>query len=231
MHIVYIVSVFVKRNLQNRRRGIVRIIRLVDIIRVTRSLTAAEVEAAYRVGVFPMASVEQGMVTWHKPKRRAVLPLDGFHVSRSLQRVLKQHRYEVTFDRAFGDVMHACSGESDVVRDGVWISPEFKRVYGELQQQGKAHSVEIWVGDELAGGVYGVHLGGGFFAESKFHRQTNMSKVALAELVFRLRERGFALMEVQYVTEHLAQFGVIEISDRDYQSRLRFALEMHCDFP
>ncbi|MEP7354900.1 MAG: leucyl/phenylalanyl-tRNA--protein transferase [Acidobacteriota bacterium] len=227
MHIVYIVTVGVKNNLLEQDSPYHH---LVDIVRVTRSLTALEVEAAYRVGMFPMASIEQGMVTWHKPKRRAVLPLDQFHVSRSLRHVLKQRRYEVTFDRAFSDVMHACSGESDVARDGVWISPEFKRIYGELQEQGKAHSVEIWVDGELAGGVYGVHLGGAFFAESKFHRRTNMSKVALAELVFRLRERGFELLEVQYVTEHLEQFGVIEISDRTYQSRLRAALEKRCEF-
>jgi leucyl/phenylalanyl-tRNA--protein transferase len=201
-----------------------------DIVRVTKSLTPSDVEAAYRVGIFPMAAVDEGLVTWHRPTRRAVLPLDKFHVSRSLAHVLKQHRYEVTFDRAFPAVMDACSGSNDVPRDGVWISDEFKTVYGELNKRGKAHSVEIWMDGILAGGVYGVHLGGGFFAESKFHRASNMSKVALAELVFRLRDRGFALLEVQYLTKHLAQFGVTEISGGAYQRQLEAALALHCEF-
>jgi len=208
----------------------VRNLLTMDIVRVTKTLTAVDVEAAYRVGMFPMAAVKQGLVTWHKPKRRAVLPLDTFHVSRSLAQVLKQRRFEVTFDQAFRAVMDACSGSSDVPRDGVWISEEFKTIYYQLHAQGKAHSVEVWQDGELAGGVYGVHLGGGFFAESKFHRRTNMSKVALAELVFRLRDRGFALLEVQYLTEHLAQFGVVEISDKSYQERLQQALRLQCAF-
>jgi len=171
-----------------------------------------------------MAQDRPKLVTWHRPRLRAVLPLDGFHVSRSLARVLKQHRYEVTFDQAFARVMDACADG----REGNWISPEFKNVYGQLHSQGKAHSVEIWNDRELAGGLYGVHLGAAFFAESKFHRRTNMSKVALAELVFRLRERGFALLEVQYLTPHLAQFGVVEIPDREYQRRLKAALALSC---
>jgi len=121
--------------------------------------------------------------------------------------------------------MDACAD-----RSGTWISDEFKTIYGELHRQGKAHSVEVWMHGELAGGLYGVQLGGAFFAESMFHRRTNMSKVALAELVSRLRERGFMLLEVQYLTEHLAQFGVIEISDKKYQARLREALELRCAF-
>ena len=173
-----------------------------------------------------MAQDRPKLVTWHRPAIRAVVPLEGFHVSRSLARVLKQHRYEVTFDHAFVDVMDACADR----REGTWISAEFKAVYGQLHSEGKAHSVEVWNDGELTGGLYGVHLGGAFCAESKFHRRTNMSKVALAELVFRLRERGFALLEVQYLTAHLAQFGVIEIPDREYQRRLKAALALHCTF-
>ncbi len=115
-------------------------------------------------------------------------------------------------------------------RETTWISQEFMRVYGDLHRAGKASSVEVWVEGALAGGLYGVCLGGAFFAESKFHRVTDMSKVALAHLVWRLRDRGFALLEVQYLTEHLAQFGVVEISNREYMTRLRTALELDRSF-
>jgi leucyl/phenylalanyl-tRNA--protein transferase len=182
------------------------------------------VEAGYRQGIFPMA--ENGVINWYRPKRRAILPLEDFHASHSLRALIRRRPFEVTFDRAFAAVMDACAD-----RPETWISAEFKKVYGELHALGKAHSVEIWVDGELAGGVYGVHLGGGFFAESMFHRRTNMSKVALVELVSRLRQRGFALLEVQYLTEHLTQFGAVEIPDREYRVRLKAALEVTCEFP
>jgi leucyl/phenylalanyl-tRNA--protein transferase len=118
-------------------------------------------------------------------------------------------------------VMTACAA-----RKPTWISEEFVSVYGDLHRAGKAHSVEVWIEGVLAGGVYGVSLGGAFFAESKFHHVTDMSKVALAHLVWRLKERGFLLLEVQYLTEHLAQFGVVEISSREYLARLRRSLEV-----
>jgi len=197
----------------------------VDVVGITRRLTSADVEAAYRAGIFPMADPERGVITWHRPKRRAILPLGSFHASHSLSALLRRRPFEVTWNRCFTDVMDACAD-----RPGTWISSEFKTIYGELHRQGKAHSVEVWMDGELAGGLYGVQLGGAFFAESMFHRRTNMSKVALAELVSRLRARGFALLEVQYLTEHLAQFGVIEISDKKYQARLREALELRCAF-
>jgi leucyl/phenylalanyl-tRNA--protein transferase len=196
-----------------------------EIQRVTRHLDAAMVEEAYRNGIFPMADLGLHIVTWHRPRRRAILPLDSFHVSRSLERRLRRSGFEVTFDRDFAGVMAACAE-----RKPTWISDEFHAVYGELHRAGKAHSVEVWVEGGLAGGVYGVHLGGAFFAESKFHRVTDMSKVALTHLVWRLRERGFALLEVQYLTEHLAQFGVIEIPNKEYIGRLRLALELECRF-
>jgi leucyl/phenylalanyl-tRNA---protein transferase len=197
-----------------------------DVIRVTHSLDAAQTEEAYRAGVFPMAYPERGLVTWHQPPRRAVLPLHEFHVSRSLAHRLKQGRFEVTFDRDFAGVMRACNEN----RTGNWITDEFIRVYSQLHHQGKAHSVEIWVDGQLAGGTYGVHLGAAFFAESKFHRVRDMSKVALAQLVFRLRERGFALLDVQYLTEHLSQFGVIEIPAKEYRRRLDAALRGSATF-
>jgi len=196
-----------------------------EIQRVTRHLDAAMVEEAYRHGIFPMADLGLRVVTWHRPRRRAILPLDSFHISRSLARRIRRGGFEVTFDRDFAGVMAACAA-----RKSTWISGEFREVYGELHRTGKAHSVEVWVDGRLAGGVYGVHLGGAFFAESKFHCVTDMSKVALTHLVWRLRERGFALLEVQYLTEHLAQFGVVEIPNKEYLGRLRLALEMDRHF-
>ena len=196
-----------------------------DVVRTTKILTATDVESAYRAGIFPMADSDRGIITWHRPKRRAILPPDQFHASRSLHALLRRRPFEISFDRAFADVVNACAD-----RPSTWISGEIKTVYGELHEQGKAHSVEVWVDGELAGGLYGVHIGGAFFAESMFHRRTNMSKVALAELVARLRAQGFALLEVQYLTTHLAQFGVIEISDRKYQALLKEALDRSCGF-
>jgi leucyl/phenylalanyl-tRNA--protein transferase len=191
-----------------------------EIQRVTRHLDSEMVEEAYRQGIFPMADTKLGVITWHRPRRRAILPLDAFHVSRSLARTIRRGGFEVTFDCDFTAVMLACAG-----RKPTWISDEFLDVYSALHRAGKAHSVEVWVDGALAGGLYGVSLGGAFFAESKFHHVTDMSKVALAHLVWRLKERGFLLLEVQYLTEHLAQFGVVEIPHREYMARLRMALE------
>jgi leucyl/phenylalanyl-tRNA---protein transferase len=196
-----------------------------DVVGITKVLTSADVESGYRAGIFPMADPEGGVITWHRPKRRAILPLERFHASRSLSTLLRRRPFKVTFDRAFSDVVDACAD-----RPSTWISTGFKKIYGDLHVQGKAHSVEVWVDGELAGGLYGVRLGGAFFAESMFHRRTNMSKVALAELVSRLRAQGFELLEVQYLTQHLAQFGVIEIPDSKYQARLKEALELPCGF-
>jgi leucyl/phenylalanyl-tRNA--protein transferase len=190
-----------------------------DIVGITRHLSLERVVDAYAAGVFPMAVPEARVVTWHRPDPRAVIPLDAFHVPRRLARTLRQGRFEVTFDKAFADVMRGCAAGRPV-----WIGPEFHRVYGELHRRGQAHSVEVWLAGELVGGLYGVHLGGAFCAESKFHRATDASKVAVASLIHRLNERGFLLLEVQYLTEHLAQFGTVEIPDEEYQRRLREAL-------
>jgi leucyl/phenylalanyl-tRNA--protein transferase len=197
----------------------------VDVVAVTRELTAEVVEKAYRGGVFPMAAPEHGVITWHRPDPRAVVPLDAFHVPRRLARTMRAGRFDTTFDRDFAAVMRGCAEDRPV-----WISGDFCRVYGELHRQGKAHSVEVWQDDRLAGGLYGVHLGGAFFAESKFHRERDASKVALVALVTRLRERGFVLLEVQYLTDHLAQFGTVEISDNEYRRRLVRALSLDCRF-
>jgi leucyl/phenylalanyl-tRNA--protein transferase len=199
-----------------------------DVRAISDSLTPEMIETNYRKGLFPMANPGWGVVTWHCPSHRAVIPLEAFHVSRSLSRTLRKGGFEVTFDRAFERVMRACADRGD--EDETWINEEFIEVYTELYRRGEAHSVEVWVDGDLCGGVYGVHLGGAFFAESKFHRVRDMSKVALTHLVQHLVERGFGLLEVQYLTPHLARFGTIEVRHSAYMKLLREALEVKCEF-
>ena len=189
-----------------------------DIVRVTWNLTAGDVLAAYARGEFPMGG--HNVITWHRPRTRAILPLNGFHVSRSLARVLRQGKFTVTVNRDFEGVMRGCAS-----REETWIDDRVLRTYGELHRAGRAHSLEVWIDGALAGGVYGVQIGGAFFAESKFHRVRDMSKVALAHLAFHLRDRGFSLLEVQYLTPHLARFGAIEISGREYAAMLKRAVK------
>lgn len=198
-----------------------------DVVAVTRELTAQMVLAAYPRGLFPMAYEEEDVVTWHRPKVRAIIPLECPHVPRRLARTLAQGRVAVTFDTAFRRVMKGCAADRPV-----WISQDFHRVYGELHDQGFAHSVEVWERDshELVGGLYGLAIGGAFFAESKFHRKRDASKVALVCLIRRLATRGFGVLEVQYLTEHLKQFGTIEVSHSAYVRRLSQALELKVDF-
>jgi leucyl/phenylalanyl-tRNA---protein transferase len=189
-------------------------------------LTAAGVEAAYRHGVFPMADEISGEVLWFRPDPRAIIPLDGFHISRSLKRRLRLGGFEITVDTDFEGVMRACGDRPE----GTWISEGFIEVYGALHREGKAHSVEAWREGQLVGGCYGVALGAAFMAESMFHRETDASKVALAALVSRLRDRGFVLLDVQYVTAHLASLGAVEISRREYERRLAAALKLNSRF-
>jgi len=194
-----------------------------DIVAVTRQLTVEDTEAAYRAGIFPMFYPEENVFTWHCPDPRAILPLDSFHASRSLRRTIRKSGFAVSFDRDFRGVMEGCAEGRPV-----WIGPRFYDVYGELHRQGKAHSVEVIQDGKLVGGTYGVHLGGAFFAESKFHRVTDASKVALAALVARLRECGFELLDVQYLTPHLASLGAREVPRAEYLRLLRHALGVEC---
>lgn len=203
-----------------------------DIIRVTDHLDPREVLEGYRKGIFPMGYSDSPVYSWHLPERRGILPLDQFHISRSLAHTLKLGRFEVTFNRAFEQVMRACQSRGKREdSDSTWITERFIEVYGQLHREGYAHSVEVWVQGELAGGTYGVHLGSAFFAESKFHRVRDMSKVALASLVARLRERNFLLLDVQYWTPHLDQFGVTELDRNQYYGLLRKALGQQSSFP
>ena len=190
------------------------------------TLTPEGIELAYRHGIFPMADERSGEVLWFRPDPRAVIPLDGFHVSRSLARTLRRGRFDVRVDTAFVSVMRGCADRPE----GSWISERFVEVYGALHRAGKAHSVEAWRDGRLVGGVYGLALGGVFMAESMFHRETDASKVALAALVGRLRERGFTVLDVQYMTPHLESLGAVEITRREYERRLEQALALDRTF-
>jgi leucyl/phenylalanyl-tRNA--protein transferase len=187
-------------------------------------LTPALLLRAYAEGIFPMAeSREDPALYWVSPEKRGVIPLNGFHVPRRLARVVKSDRFTVTYDAAFVDVMRACAAP----RPGhpqSWINAEIIRLYTALHVGGHAHSVECWQGGELAGGLYGVHLGGAFFGESMFSRQTDASKVALVHLVAALKQGGFKLLDTQFLTPHLARFGTVEITREAYLENLREAI-------
>jgi leucyl/phenylalanyl-tRNA--protein transferase len=180
---------------------------------------------AYAQGFFPMPDPDSGEILWFHPDPRAVLPLDGFHCSKSLQRTLKRKPFTVSVDRAFAAVMAACGARAET-----WITDEFKAAYGQLHAEGTAHSLEVWLDDRLVGGVYGVALGGAFFAESMFHRETDASKVALYHLVSKLKAAGFGLLEVQFLTPHLVSLGAIEIPRTEYLARLAVALRSPATF-
>ncbi len=188
--------------------------------------TPVGIEFAYRRGVFPMYDPRTGEMLWFQPDPRAIIPLDGFHISRSLAKTLRQGRFEVRFDTDFVGVMRGCADREEET----WISEDFIEVYGALHRQGKAHSVEVLCNGVLVGGTYGVALGGAFMAESMFHYETDASKVALAALVERLNARGYTLLDVQYLTPHLQSLGAIEIPHRVYYDRLRRALRLNCTF-
>ena len=179
---------------------------------------------AYSVGVFPMADARDADdVYWVEPKMRGVLPLDGFHLSRSLGKTIRADRFTVTADRAFGQVIAACA-EPVADRPGTWINGAIEAACAELHLRGHAHSIECWDGDRLAGGLYGISLAGAFFGESMFSRARDASKVALAHLVARLRVGGYRLLDCQFITDHLASLGAIEVSRADYVVMLDGAL-------
>jgi leucyl/phenylalanyl-tRNA---protein transferase len=186
--------------------------------------------SAYASGWFPMA-VEGGDIRWFSPDPRGIIPLDTFHLPRRLARVWKKGTFAIDVNRDFERVIRACAeGERDPADPGTWISNEIIDSYLELHSLGYAHSVETWRGGRLAGGLYGVALGGAFFGESMFHHETDASKIALVALVDRLRTRGYRLLDIQWATEHLEQFGAIEIPRRDYLRALEAALSVECSF-
>jgi leucyl/phenylalanyl-tRNA--protein transferase len=185
---------------------------------------------AYARGVFPMGkSRHDPSLHWVDPDLRGILPLDRVHVSRRLRRVVRENRFEVRRDTAFEAVIRACAAPAPQ-RWSTWINDQIISLYGELHEMGRAHSVESWHEERLVGGLYGISLGAAFFGESMFSRQPDASKVALVHLIACLRRGGFQLLDVQFVTRHLAQFGSIEISRELYRAALAAALKNQGDF-
>lgn len=185
---------------------------------------------AYAIGVFPMAEDrEDPDLFWIDPRMRGIIDMDRFHAPKRLRRTVRSRRYRVSFDENFEAVMDGCAESTDR-RPRTWINDKILTLYTSLHRMGHAHSVEVWEGDSLAGGLYGVTLGGAFFGESMFSRRRDASKVALVHLVARLRAAGFTLLDTQFVTKHLERFGASEIPRADYRAMLSEALNHHADF-
>ena len=185
---------------------------------------------AYAYGVFPMAEArDDPELYWIDPERRGILPLDRFHVPKRLARTVRRHPFDIRIDTAFREVMLGCA-DAGPGRDGTWINERILALYCELNERGRAHSVECWREGKLVGGLYGVSLGAAFFGESMFSRETDASKVALVYLIARLIRGGYRLLDTQFVTEHLQQFGAIEISRDAYRARLFEATAEQADF-
>jgi leucyl/phenylalanyl-tRNA--protein transferase len=181
---------------------------------------------AYAAGIFPMAEGrDDPEIHWVDPRRRGILPLDGFHISRTLRRRILRCGWDVRVDTDFADVLAGCAD-----RPETWINDPIFALYRALHDTGHAHSLELWEGDALVGGVYGVTLGQAFFGESMFSRRTDASKVALAYLVHRLRAGGFTLFDTQFLTPHLASLGGVEITRGEYRRRLSLALQGAADY-
>jgi leucyl/phenylalanyl-tRNA--protein transferase len=180
---------------------------------------------AYQQGWFPMGDDKSPGIEWYSPDPRGIIPLDTFHVPTRLERVIRQERFTIRIDTAFDEVIRCCAARGET-----WITRDIIDTYAELHRLGFAHSVEAWQGDELAGGLYGVALRGAFFGESMFHRATDASKVALAALVDRLRSRDYLLLDTQWVTPHLQQFGALDIPRIRYLRMLARALDRVCTF-
>ena len=174
----------------------------------------------YRLGVFPMA-MEDDSIAWFSPEPRAIMPLESFHVPHDLRRLARKDAFEIKIDNSFGEVIRGCAKRKDT-----WINREIVESYEQLYDLGHAHSIGAWSKNKLAGGLYGVALGGAFFGESMFHRVRDASKIALVGLVDHLRARKFALLDTQWLTPHLRQFGAIEIPRSQYLKMLRRAVEL-----
>jgi leucyl/phenylalanyl-tRNA--protein transferase len=181
---------------------------------------------AYRQGIFPWFD-EQGPIMWWSPDPRAIFELDGLHVSRRLARTIRSGRFSTTVNQAFDRVIRACA---DRPGDGIWITPDMIVAYERLHRLGYAHSVEVWAGSELAGGLYGVAIGGFFAGESMFHRRRDASKVALVLTVQRLQERRFQLFDIQFLTGHTTRLGAMVLSRHKYLARLKKALAVETTF-
>lgn len=195
------------------------------------SITPELLLRAYAHGLFPMAEDRSDpQLFWVDPEMRGILPLDGFHLPRRLARTVRREKFAVAIDRDFAAVIAACAEPGPTRRGGTWINDQIVSLYSELHRQGHTHSVECYLESKLVGGLYGVSLGGAFFGESMFSQVTDASKVALAHLVARLRAGGYRLLDTQFLTAHLAQFGAIEIPRRRYRALLAESLTIEADF-
>ncbi len=194
-------------------------------------LTADQILRAYALGVFPMARQhDDPKLYWVDPEKRGILPLDKYHLPRSLKKVLKRESFQLRVDTAFEQVLMLCA-ESTERRPETWINAEIVRLFTDLHHAGLAHSIESWQDGKLVGGLYGLGLGSAFFGESMFSRATDASKVALAYLVALMKKGGYSLLDTQFVTDHLAQFGAIEVPRRDYLRMLAQALDKPASLP
>ncbi len=184
-------------------------------------LTPNQVLHGYSMGIFPMADPdEDNMVHWYEPKQRGIIPLETFKISKNLRRLIKQQKFEITVNQDFEKVMQACAAREDT-----WISEEIIYVYTKLHEAGWGYSFETRLDGELVGGLYGISMGRAFFGESMFHAVTDASKVALVYLVSWMKDNGLELLDTQFITDHLRQFGAIEIPQKEYLERLKKALE------
>jgi leucyl/phenylalanyl-tRNA--protein transferase len=184
---------------------------------------------AYACGIFPMAeSADDPALHWYEPKRRGIIPLDAFHIPRSLAKRVRSDAFEIAVDRDFPAVIEACAAAAPG-RETTWINSTIRELYGELFRRGRCHSVEAYQDGALVGGLYGVSLGRAFFGESMFHRETDASKVALVHLVARLKRGGYRLLDAQFVTRHLERFGALEVDRAFYQTLLAQALVEEAD--
>lgn len=193
---------------------------------MSTTLTPQLLLETYRAGIFPMADPDTDHIHWFCPDPRAIIDLDAFHIPQTLAQTVRQRRFEVRIDTAFEQVIRACADRPE----DSWISPDIIDVYHTLHRMGIAHSVEAWQGDTLAGGLYGVAIGGAFFGESMFHRITDAGKVALVALIDRMHQRNYQLLDIQFITPHLARFGATEIARGAFLANLEHALTANCTF-
>ena len=185
---------------------------------------------AYQAGIFPMAEdADADDLFWVSPQLRGIIPLDAIHISKSLRKTLRTHPYSIKTDQDFAAVIKGCA-TAGTDRETTWINGAIRRLYGQLFDRGFVHTVEVWEGTELVGGLYGVSIGAAFFGESMFHRKTGASKIAMAHLLERLRAGNYRLLDTQFVTDHLRTFGGIEIPREDYELRLADALGHEADW-
>lgn len=193
----------------------------------TLEIAMLDLLEAYAHGIFPMAEPETGEIYWYSPDPRGIIPLDGFHVPKNLRRLVRQGRFDIRCDTAFEQVIRQCTQPRSEM-NGSWMTEELLQAYLQLHDRGYAHSIEAWLGGQLVGGLYGVHLRGAFFGESMFSLPaiggSNSSKVCLVHLVRWLKHRGFTLLDTQFVNDHLLQFGCIEIARSQFNAQLEEAL-------